>query len=395
LAGVKLFEKAYPNVKVNVVIYDANGSGDLPAKIALYNRAGSGWPDVVFSANNTDAAWASDDQYHFAAPLNTGSSPLVPNSVLNGFAAGSLAQCTFNGVVYCLRNDIAQDVLWYNKTEMKKFGYSVPTTWPQYQALGEEVAKQHPGYEIGSIAEPNSADAYFQASECPAQELVAPMTVEINTSDPNCKRMAKLLDPLIKDGTMSKISLGANDYVKNTGLTDKTLMCYGASWYGEYLFDDLYKVPKGEMAAALPPTWPGDRSTYTGDQGGGIWLVSSHAANPKLAAEVATFLATSTSFQGNPVLAPTYPAYAPAAKVWLKAVNASGYFAQNPAQVFAKTAQELWPGWGALTFDTDLVWANTVVAGIAAGKSLSSLLGPWETALKNEAGVSGYTVVKS
>ena len=389
LPGFKLFQKTHPSVKLNIVLYDGDASADLPTKIALYNRAGSGWPDVVFSGNQVDAAWASDTQYHFAAPLNKG---LVPQSLLNGFATGSLAPCTFNGVVYCLRNDIAQDVLWYNKTLMTKWGYSVPTTWPQYQALGEKVAAQHPGYIIGEIGNTNSADAYFAGSECPAQELVGNLKVEIDTTAPDCTRMANLLDPLIKDGSITDLPAGSNDYVKKYR-PNKVLMDYAASWYGEYIFEDLLKTPKGEMAAALPPTWPGD--SYTGDQGGGIYLVSSHAANPKLAAEVAEFMATSISFQGNPVTAPTYPAYKPAAAVWLKAVNASGYFAHSPAGVFTVTANELWPGWSALTFDTDLNWANTVVAGITAGKSIASLLGPWGTSLKNQAQSLGYSVVSS
>ena len=40
--------------------------------------------------------------------------------------------CTVNGSVYCLRNDLAQNVLWYNKTLMDKWGYQVPATWEQY-----------------------------------------------------------------------------------------------------------------------------------------------------------------------------------------------------------------------------------------------------------------------
>ena len=61
--------------------------------------------------------------------------------------------CTVNGKVYCLRNDLAQVVLWYNAALMKKWGYQVPTTWPQYEALGLKVAKQHPGYLVGNAGD--------------------------------------------------------------------------------------------------------------------------------------------------------------------------------------------------------------------------------------------------
>ncbi|MCU1492559.1 MAG: extracellular solute-binding protein family 1 [Acidimicrobiaceae bacterium] len=389
LPGFKLFETTHPGVHLNIDTYsgDNNGASDLQTKIGLYNRVGNGWPDVVFSAEETDAAWTSSKQYHFAAPLNAG---LVPSSTLNNFATGALATCTFNGKVYCLRNDIGQNVLWYNKTLLDKFGYKVPTTWSQYQQLGEQVAKQHPGYVIGTIGDAWSQDVYFWASECPSNHLISSTKVEINTSAPDCTRVANLLDPLIADSSLSKLSVESSDFAKQYGSADKVLMEVGPSWYGEYIFELGYKVPSGQMAAALPPTWPGDH--YTGDVGGGIYMVSQHAKNPRLAAEVATWMATSTDYQKT---APTYPAYRPAAQVWLKAVNASGYFAVSPANVFARTANDVWPGWSSLLFSTDGVWADTVVPGLTSGKSLSSLLPAWGTALKNQAQTLNYSIVTS
>ena len=387
LPGFQLFQKTHPNVHLDIVTYsgDNDGASDLQTKIELYNRTGSGWPDVVFSAEETDAAWTSSPQYHFAAPLNTG---LVAQSTLNGFATGALATCTFNGKIYCLRNDIGQNVLWYNKTLMDEFGYKLPTTWAQYQQLGETVAKQHPGYVIGTIGDAWSQDVYFWASECPSNHLLGTLKVEIDTAAPQCTRVANLLDPLIADGSVSKLSVESSDFAKQYGDANKILMEVGPSWYGEYIFDDAYKVPAGEIAAAVPPTWPGD--DYTGDVGGGIYMVSSHSKDPQLAAEVAVWMATSTDYQKT---APTYPAYRPAAQVWLKAVNSSGYFATSPARVFAETANDVWPGWSSLLFSTDGVWADTVVPGITAGKSLSSLLPAWGTALKDQAQTLGYTIV--
>src|SRR5690349_12082451 len=47
--AVQAFEKANPCVKVKTVTYDgdANGSDTFRTKSELFNRAGSGWPDVV------------------------------------------------------------------------------------------------------------------------------------------------------------------------------------------------------------------------------------------------------------------------------------------------------------------------------------------------------------
>ena len=148
--AVQAYEKAHPSVKLNIVTYDgdANGSNTLQTKVDLYDRTGSGWPDVVFSAENNEVSWAQPAG--FTAPLSKG---LIPSSVLSQFSTGALAPCTVNGTVYCLRNDLAPVVLWYNAPLMKQWGYQVPTTWAQYEQIGEEVATQHPGYIVGAAGD--------------------------------------------------------------------------------------------------------------------------------------------------------------------------------------------------------------------------------------------------
>ena len=42
-------------------------------------------------------------------------------------------------------------MLWVNQKRMDEFGYTVPTTWQEWAALGEKVAAEHPGYIIGNI----------------------------------------------------------------------------------------------------------------------------------------------------------------------------------------------------------------------------------------------------
>jgi ABC-type glycerol-3-phosphate transport system substrate-binding protein len=139
LPSVQAYQKSHPDVKMKIVTYDggADGSTYLKSKVQLFDRTGSGWPDVVFGTP-TDVTWASEatkpGAQPFAAPLDE---KLVPQSTLDGFAKGSLTPCQFNGHTYCMRNDIAQVLLWYNKPLMDKWGYKVPTTWQEYEALGK------------------------------------------------------------------------------------------------------------------------------------------------------------------------------------------------------------------------------------------------------------------
>ena len=386
LPDVQKYQKENPNVKMNIVTYDgsADGSTYLQTKVQLFDRTGSGWPDVVF-ASPTDATWASvptnPSAQAFAAPVNQ----LVPASTLQGFATGSLSPCEIDGNTYCLRNDIAQVVFWYNKKLMDQWGYQVPKTWEQYQALGEKVAAQHPGYVIGAVGDTNSQESYFWSSQCPAQELVGNNKLEVNLSSPDCTRMANLLDPLIADKSVSTQGFFTQGFDGS-----KVLAAVGPSWYGQYLFNSAFKTPAGEIAASLPLTWDGQSTTYTGNVGGGIWMISSHSQNLKAATALTTWLTTSDDNLSD---APTYPAYVAGAKAWLANPVNKDYFADDVSNVFLTAANEVWTGWSNTKFSDATPWSNAVLPALTAGQSMTDALPAWQTAIVNEAKSVGYTVV--
>ena len=191
----KLYVKTHRNVHVNIVTYDGDGNGatTMQTKIQLWNRTGKGWPDVVFTEQANDPVWMAQPPFDFALNLKG----VFPASLLRGWPAPSLAQCTVNGRLVCLQDNLAQEVLYVNKKLMDQFGYQVPTTWQQWAALGAKVAKEHPGYIIGNVGDSWGAWLYLWPDRCPISQVVAPKTVRINSADVHCTRMASLLDPLI------------------------------------------------------------------------------------------------------------------------------------------------------------------------------------------------------
>jgi ABC-type glycerol-3-phosphate transport system substrate-binding protein len=384
------FKKANPDVPIKVVTYDgsANGSNSFRTKMQLFDRAGSGWPDVVFSTQNNDAAWASqksNGKQAFAAVLGGG---LVPKATLDGFTPGSLGPCTVEGKVYCLRNDLAQVVLWYNKSLLTKFGYAVPTTWEEYQALGEKVAQEHPGYIVGTVGDAWTPEVFFWGSKCQANGVTGPTTVTVNTDTTECKRAASMLDTLIKNGTTPNVSVVTPEFVRK--YAGKVLAMPGPAWYAGAIFNNpqSLNVPKGQLGVAPPPAWAGD-SAVTGNVGGGTWFISSHSKNLRAAEKLVEFVTTADDYQVN--VAPGYPAFAAAADKWVKRQEASGYYATDLRPV-VQAGSAIWDGWGSGIFSQEAIWAKTVTPGIAGGKSLVDLLPAWETAIKNQARVDGYTV---
>ncbi|NUP46536.1 MAG: extracellular solute-binding protein [Catenulispora sp.] len=385
LAAAQLYQKNNPSVKMNIVTYDgdANGSNYLQTKVNLFNRSGNGWPDVVFSTQNNETTWAV--QAGFTAPLNKG---LIPQATLDGWATGANTPCTVDGTIYCLRNDLSQTVLWYNDKLMKQWGYQVPATWEDYQALGQKVATEHPGYLVGSAGDSFAPEIYMWAGKCGANEVTGPKAVKVNTTSEACTKMATLLDTLTANKTMSTASVFSTDFQKNAA--DKVLMMPGPAWFGGAVFQSGLKTPAGQLGVAPMPQWAGDSSPSVGNVGGGTWLLSAHSKNLKAATDFLTWVTTSDDYQGK--LAPGYPAYGAAAKTWLAAQSTSGYYANDPAPALTAAANQVWPGWGYTQYSQEAIWAATITPGVTAHKTIVSLLPAWQKAIENYAKAAGYQV---
>lgn len=388
--AVEAFQKAHPEIPVKVETYDgsANGSGSFKTKMALFDQAGKGWPDVVFSTQNNDAAWASQSaggQQPFAAVLDEG---VVPEDVLNNFTEGALNPCTVADKVYCLRNDLAQEVLWYDQSLMDEFGYTVPTTWEEYQALGQKVAQEHSGYIIGTVGDAFSGEIYMWPGKCEAGALTGPTALTVNTTSEQCKKVASLIDDGVKNKYLSTLSVFAPEFLQES--TGKVLMLPGPAWYGGALFNnpESLNAPKGQIGISAPMAWGSD-APATGNVGGGTWFVSSHSTNTKAASEFVQFVTTSDDYQVEQ--APGYPAYAPAATKWLAKQTSEGYFATS-LDALTTAASQIWDGWGAPSFSQEAIWSKTVTPVITSGGSVLDTLPAWQTAIENEAKVNGYTV---
>jgi hypothetical protein len=392
LPQVKLYAKTHPNVKVNIVTFDggANGDGSIESKVALFNRVGHGWPDIIFSEEANDVQRLAAPQFqNFAAVLNKG---LVPNSVLKNYAPGALAPCMVGGKLECLRNDMAFDVLWVNVPLMKQWGYSVPQTWQQWQAIGMDVAKNHPGYIIGTAGDSFDDSIYLQAAQCPINDIINSYTLLDNPNSPYCTRMGKLLDPLVANKTLPVVYVFASTFGKQ--YADKTLMLVGPAWYSGAIFEGSgseFNAPKGTWAAYPPLAWGSPSAkAWTGDVGGGLWIMSSHAADPQLAASAMTWLATSTASQD---LSQGYPGYVPAAKSWIAQQDKSGFFATPLAPTFAKAVGEVWPGFAESPWDAYGIWAANALPNLASGQSFSAQIPVVATQFANQAASAGFQVV--
>lgn len=328
---IDAYKKANPD-KADLIKESIVDREQFPAKVLLFNNTNQGWPDVVFAEPRL-VGRVADAAHQFPLDLKE----WVPADVLNNY--DGMAGCTFGPAIYCVRNDLAQYVLYYNKPLMDKFGYKVPTTWEDYQALSDQVAKEHPGYLLGTLGDGWSWLAYFDASSCPSHLLVDDNTIKIDMADPKCIRAAKMVDHMIANKTLWNTDYFDATFVQQQN-DDKVLMIPMASWAWGVFNGTYYKTPDHQLGVAAPLKWADEDKAVDVAQGGAAWAVSRHTKNPKLAADLVVWLTTD---EGLWSALPNWPAYKPNQALFQKQVSSNAIFANDPFPMMQVAAGELGP----------------------------------------------------
>jgi len=392
-AIAEAFKEDHPDLTVNIETYDGNAGGtdSFRTKISLFDQAGEGWPDVVWSGQVNDASWAAKEMngnQAFAAPINLG---VVDQAFLDGYTAGALGPVTVDGNVYGARDNLAPVVFWYNQALFDEFGYTIPTTWEEYEALGDKLASEHPGYILGSIGDPFTAVlANMWSAQAPIYQVDG-NTFKTNFADDHSTRMIDIMDNMFANGTLASEGLFTPEFPAK--YKDKVLGIPGPTWFTGAIIQNpgILDAAPGTWGAGGALHWEGE-PVATGNVGGGFWYGSSHSTNLEAVGE---FLEYATSGPRSVELITGLPAHEATAAEWLDVQVESGYWANSDTfkAVVSDAASNIWGDWGStLSFSSEPAWAEIVVPALAEGKTIESVVPQWEERYKNDAQVNGYDV---
>lgn len=386
--AAEAFQQAHPEIPIKVnQIEGTVGGKSLQQQFAQFNQAGQGWPDAIFFPSNDDIAWASGKQINYTADLTN----LLPD-VIDGYEDAVIAPCNIDGQIRCLRNDAAPDVFWYNKAFFDANGYTVPTTWEEYGRLAVQIAQAHPEAVSGFTGDAYAPDRYLWASGCPTNDRRSETEVHIDLNDPKCQRAKDLLSTLVAGKAVS--SLGIFDADAAT-VGKNLVMSPGAAWWGDYLFNQTWQIPAGQMTAVEPLTWEGESAPATGNEGGGLWGVSNHITGKQLENTLvfARFVATDPAWQVE--LSTGLPAYGPVQDAWAAKQSETNYFADNDTTFAAMKAAigHVQPDHAYMLFNTGSVWTETIAPALVSGQSVDEAWSAFDAELNNQAKAIGYTVV--
>ncbi len=388
LDGAEIYQKLFPD-KASLIDFQVVDRSQFPADVLRFNQQGQGWPDVVFAEPEL-VAQAIDSQHDFPFDLM----PVLSAELLGSFEPHANDACTFGGKLLCLRHDTAPMVLYFNKPLMDQFGYRLPSTWGEYQALGERVGKDHPGYIVGSFGDAWGFKAYFDASGCPSSWVLNGKTVHINFGDARCVRAAKLVDALLANGTLAPYGY-FNPHFNQIAQDDKLLMLIAPSWmalssFGGKPGSQYYSTANHQLGVAAPLRWDGDAQVMTSAMGGGAWVVSKHTQNLALALDFITWMVSAPEFWS---MTPDYPVYQPVQPAWEKAVNANPLFANDPFPVMQIASQAISPLYTLPGYDVMGVLDDFVSRALDQKKQLESLLPDLQATMTDQAKTAGYEVI--
>jgi len=375
-----LYDKSHDNVKLNVTTIDPAG---LVAKIQLGMQSKSEVPDVIFMNDIGYAAQLSTRRSNYLLDL-TGK---VPQSVLDEFYPSANSPCYINGKLLCLRNDIAHDVVWYDKPLMESLGLEVPTTWEEFQALGDALVEK--GYSLGSPIVP--FQAFLVTAGC---DMVMPVagkddTVKIDLTTEKCLKPARLIDHMIAKGSLAKVDPFDPSVVEQVK-SGKVPLLIGPTWFGEYVIKPTYEMAPGKLAVALPLRWEDQEQPLTWSWGGGVYGGWKDTKHPEAVADLITWMASDVANQTNAV---TLPAHRPSALAWGERLKSDPFYASPDAfDVQVKAAEYSHPGYTSLRFSVEEAIVKIVSANIAKGGTVEASLPALQTELVNLAKLNGYTV---
>ncbi|MCC5976019.1 MAG: extracellular solute-binding protein [Rubellimicrobium sp.] len=382
LPSFERFDALDNGVDLDILIVDP---GDLVSRLQLGMQAGSELPDVIFMSDIGFTAQLSTRGSNFLLELND----LVPQSLVDEFYENSNSPCVIGDRLLCLRNDMAHMILWYNQPQMEELGLEVPTTWEEFEALGEVVGPM--GMALGTGVEPFPLLSYLVSGGC---DVAMPVEGEVDTlridlSTPECIRAAEMVDNMLANGSLTRT--GPFDPAFVTMASEGLIpLMLGPTWFGEYVIRPVYEWEPGVLAAALPPHWEWQDAPLTWSWGGGTFGGWKDTAHPEAVAGLIMWAAADVENQTNAV---TLPAHEPSALAWGAGISTDPFYATGDVfDIQVEAAPFSHPGYVSLRFSVTDAVAGTLSAAASTGGSVVEALPALETELRNIAQLNRYTV---
>jgi multiple sugar transport system substrate-binding protein len=278
---IDLFEKAHPDIKVNLV----NAGQGVPHYVKLRNalKAGTGAPDVAqvefYMAASLRLIHALEDLSAYGADQHK-----------DEFVPWTWQQVSDKGRVYSMPWDSGPLGLIYRQDILEQYNIAPPATWDAFAEAAVALHKANPDIYLTDATFNNGgwiAGLLWQAGWRPF--AVDGTNIRITINDAASKKFAAYWQKLIETGAIET----------RPGSTTEWYTAYDrgryAAWvtaaWGPVFLSQFAKSSAGKWRVAPVPQWQAGQKV-SANQGGSTLGVIQQSAHKKEAAELAIWLTT-------------------------------------------------------------------------------------------------------
>jgi multiple sugar transport system substrate-binding protein len=376
------FEKKYPNVKVNLV---NAGTGDKQYT-ALQNAvaAGNGVPDVA------QIEYYAVLQFALAKSL-ANISGYGASGLKSDFTPGPWNAVTPTGGVYGLPLDSGPMALFYNKEVFDKYKIALPTTWTEYVEAARKLHKANPKvYMTGDTGDAGfTTSMIWQAGGRPF--TVDGTNVTINLADPGSSKFATTWQSMITEKLVASIPPWTDQWFKALGDGTIASLPTGAWMPGNLVSGAA--AGSGKWRVAPMPQWDTGASA-SAENGGSSLGVMDKSANKALAYAFVKYASVDEGkdirIKGGAFPSTTSDLTSPA----FLSTPFPYFGGQKANEIFAKSAQDVVPGWSYLPFQVyaNSIFNDTVGKAYVSSTTLADGLKTWQEQSAKYGTEQGFTV---
>lgn len=293
---INAFEKAYPNIHVNLQSAPTDTDTNRASLITTIS-GGATSPDVYMG----DVIWPAQFGHSgLAVPL----SKYFPSSYWSSFAPGLVQGATYNGQVYGAPFFEDQGFLYYRKDLLAKEHLSVPTTWQQLET--DAVKIKNAGLtKYGYVWQGDS----YEGLTCNFMEYLGSAGGTVLNSGMNKSTLDSPAAVQAATFMRSLITSGATPSAVTTFQEAQAMSAFATgqaaflrNWDYGWSYSQTKSSPSsvvGDVGVAPLPSFPGQPSPGTSNIGGWNLYINPHSKH--IAADV-TFIKWMTSPAAQTIL---------------------------------------------------------------------------------------------
>ncbi len=279
---VDLFEKKYPNIKVNLV----NAGQGTPeyTKLRTALKAGKGAPDCCHIEFQYLPTFALGDNLLDLVPYGA-------NDVKDQFVDWTWGQVSQNGKVLAMPWDTGPTGMLYREDIFSKYKITVPTTWEEFADQGNKLHAAAPGVAMTTLGNDQIGQFLALMWQLGAKPFEVDGTkLTINMNGPEAQKIAKFIEPLVANGVISTDTTFNNDWYAGLANGRYASWTPAAAWGPIFLQGSAAKS-SGKWRAAPLPQWDVSKPA-SGNWGGSTIAVMSKTKYPAASAAFAMFMMT-------------------------------------------------------------------------------------------------------